>query len=727
MEVTAVTAVMAAMGHTVRGEDFGAGGTATQTGGVTMALDGQDGKEFVAVQRPFARGHKLVGAGRLIAVLALVACASSASALIIDSGGPVYTLPAGGTCTVAGIATQTGGATVNCTGVNLSAYTHVYFGIRNDINVNGNTMTGTAPVASSNQFTWSSNDATSITYSSATSVNDFVLGAQAVTNSLVLTLASGTGSVVSTGGIPGNTGNGDIERLFEITAGSTFDVNVTVNATSPSFSGVAASGVYDPTKTALSGSSDISGVDVAFYFSECGDGVVDSPEACDDGGANGTSTSCCTSSCTFRTSGEVCRTGSGDACDTNETCTGASGSCPSDDAAINTGTVCRAGSGDSCDANETCTGVPGATCPADDAPGNIGVVCRVSSAGDVCDMNETCTGTPGATCPVDDAPGNLNMVCRSGSGDVCDPDELCTGVAGQGCPADVVSNPATVCRSGSGDSCDPDEFCTAIPGVACPADVLLSSGTTCRAAAGSCDVEEQCSGTPTDPCPVDGFAPSATSCNDDMDLCTTDECDGGGTCVFVQPLNCDDGNSCTQDSCDAIGGCDAVGVPAGTATCVGATKATFKYKDKFNDSGDKVVFVWKGGPAPVSNLGDPTQTTGYELCVYDNSGVQLALDVDPGAGWKTLGPPSDPKGYKFKDTAAAQDGVKLLLVKGSTLDKGKAKVVAKKGNLPDTATTPFQFPITAELYADNGMCWTVEFGNADTKKNEAGKYIGKVK
>ena len=80
----------------------------------------------------------------ILAMLIWLGLASNASALIL-TGGPSYTLPGGGTCSVGGIASQTGGAIVSCTGVNLGAHTHIYFGIRNNLNVNGNTMTGTAP------------------------------------------------------------------------------------------------------------------------------------------------------------------------------------------------------------------------------------------------------------------------------------------------------------------------------------------------------------------------------------------------------------------------------------------------------------------------------------------------------------------------------------------------------------------------------------------------------
>ena len=664
---------------------------------------------------------------RLSAALVIFGFCTPVFGLVI-TGGPTYSLPGGGSCTVSGIASATGGATVSCTGINLAAHTRVYLGIKNNTIPNGQTMTGTAPAAGSAAiFTYLSNTASAITYQSTTTVNDQVNGTQTVTNRLVLTRTAGTGTVVATGGIPANNIRGDIERLFEITGGTTFTVRVDVQASNPIFPGFgnALPHLYNPARTPPSGASDISRVDLGFYYSDCGDGVVDSPEQCDLGAQNGSPTSCCTSTCTFRPVGELCRAGAGPPCDSNEVCTGAGATCPADDALINAGVVCRTGSGDSCDQNETCTGVPGQGCPADDAPANTGVVCRVGSVGGICDQPETCTGIPGAPCPPDDAPGNLNMVCRTGSGDMCDPDELCTGVPGQGCPADVVMNPTTVCRAGSGDSCDPDEFCTAIPGQACPANVVQPAGTVCRAATGDCDLAEVCSGTALQPCPANAFAPASSPCNDDNDLCTVDTCDGGGNCNYAQDLDCDDGTQCTQDHCNALTGCFYTGAPSNS--CVTAVKATFKYKDHDNDIRDKVNFIWKGGPAVIADIGDPTQTTDYELCVYDNSGFQMAMTVPAGAGWSSISRPSDPKGYKFKDKNLTNDGIRLIRVKASNLDKAQAKVVGGKDNLPDTATLPFQYPVTTQLYAEGGMCWEAEFDANTTRKNVGDQFIGKVK
>ena len=674
-----------------------------------------------------ARGARRWGTGARIAavsLLALCGAVSTASALII-SGGPSYTLPGGGSCTVSGVTANSGGATVSCTGVNLGAHTKVYFGIRNDINVNGNTMTGTAPAAASaSVFRYSTSGGSSVTYTSSTSIDDQLNGTLPVSNQLVLTLLSGSATVVASGGTPANTANGDIERLFQITGGSSFSVRADVRASNSLHAiGYADPAVFDPTNTNPA-VSNLSRVSLAFYYSDCGDGVVDSPEQCDEGAANGTATSCCTASCQFRSAGQTCRPGAGAPCDASETCTGSGALCPPDDAVVNLGVVCRSGSGDVCDQNETCTGVPGQGCPADDAPSNTSIVCRVGSVGDFCDQPESCTGVPGATCPADDAPTKINVVCRAGSGDVCDPDERCTGVPGQGCPADVVANPSTVCRVGSGDVCDPSETCTAIPGQPCPANVVSPASTVCRAAAGVCDVAEQCTGSAGQSCPTDGKAAASTPCDEDNDVCTVDACDGSGACVFGSALSCSDGNACTQDSCDPQDGCQYTGAPSNA--CASASKAILKLRDSSSNTGDSVKFLWKGGPSLVIDMGDPTQTTRYELCVYDDRGVQMAMGVNPGAGWSSLGSVSSPKGYKYLDSSATQDGIKLIKTKGSNLDKAQVKVIGKGNALPDTAALPLQYPVTAQVYASDGMCWEAQFTQPQTKSNDTGKFSAKA-
>src|SRR5207247_1856248 len=102
----------------------------------------------------------------------------------------------------------------------------------------------------------------------------------------------------------------------------------------------------------------------------CGDGIVDAPEQCDAGAANGTATSCCTTTCKFKTSGMVCNDGNActqtDSCNSTGTCVGSNpvvcsgaNQCRTCDSATGTcsvnktdGTACN--DGNACTQTDTC-------------------------------------------------------------------------------------------------------------------------------------------------------------------------------------------------------------------------------------------------------------------------------------------------------------------------------------------------------------------------------------
>ncbi|MEO8601496.1 MAG: hypothetical protein ABI629_02860 [bacterium] len=553
------------------------------------------------------------------AMVALLGLSTSASALII-TGGPVYSLPGGGTCTVSGTPCTAGGALMTCSGVSLSSHTKVYFGVRADANINGQTMTGTAPTAASAAvFRILSTTSSTISYSSTTTITSAFLApaAQTVTNRLVLTLTSGSASVVATGGTPANNAsNGDINSLFQINSGSSFQVRVEMLASDASFGlSAACSGVYDPSHATFGGGGDVNKADLAFYYSDCGDGTVDSPEACDQGsGVNGTAGSCCSTTCTFKSNGtgctddgNVCTTdtcngasavcqhpagnagftcrGAAGVCDTIETCTGASTSCPGDAKSV---ALCRASAG-VCDLPESCNGI-GNNCPGD---AKSSAQCRASAG--VCDLADSCDGV-NDTCPSDaksvgpcrlatgacdvaevcngvadtcgaDIVRPNGFVCNGGSGDACDPDETCDGIA-TSCPSDTITLSGTVCRAGSGDSCDPDETCTGMADVPCPSDVVQSAATVCRSGSGdSCDPDELCPGSAGQTCPTDLVTAAATVCRAGSgDSCDPDEaCTGtaGQACptdTLEPPTTlCRPGSG---DICDPDEFCP--GVPAGS-------------------------------------------------------------------------------------------------------------------------------------------------------------------
>ncbi len=284
---------------------------------------------------------------------------------------------------------------------------------------------------------------------------------------------------------------------------------------------------------------------------DCGDGLVAGMEQCDEGAANGTPGSCCSSTCTYVAAGTVCRPSAG-VCDVAETCTGSSGDCPADGFA-GPATVCRPSAGP-CDVAENCTGM-GPDCPADGFAGPA-TVCRPSAG--PCDVAENCTGM-GAACPADGfAPSS--QVCRPPAG-VCDVAENCTG-SSAACPGDGFAPSSQVCRPVS-DVCDVADNCTG-SGPNCPPNGVQPAGTSCRMAAGPCDVAESCDGSGK-ACPPDGFT-AGNECR-----ASTGDCDPAEVCAGagaecppdVVISECIDGDGCCPAGCssDTDDDCAPAGIP----------------------------------------------------------------------------------------------------------------------------------------------------------------------
>src|SRR5207302_266605 len=151
------------------------------------------------------------------------------------------------------------------------------------------------------------------------------------------------------------------------------------------------------------------------HAANCGNGNPNPGEQCDDGLNNGTAGSCCTTTCTFKTSGTAC-TDDGNVC-TTDLCNGASNICQH--APGNSGTTCRAAANE-CDNAELCTG-SSSTCPNDTVKAS-GTAC--TDDGNVC-TTDLCNGTVGSPLCVHN-PGNSGTTCRAAAGGGCDVAETCT-------------------------------------------------------------------------------------------------------------------------------------------------------------------------------------------------------------------------------------------------------------------------------------------------------------
>ncbi len=210
--------------------------------------------------------------------------------------------------------------------------------------------------------------------------------------------------------------------------------------------------------------------------------------------------------------------------------------------------------GETCDDGNTS---PGDCCAPTCAPEPTELSCADDGSActvDACDGAGSCAH----------APGNQGIVCRPAAG-ACDAAEECSGSAPL-CPPDALASAGTPCAE-DGEPCTIDQ-CDG--GGACvhPAG---NAATVCRAAAGGCDAAELYDGAQPS-CPPDVFAPSGTPCVDDGELCTVDQCNGGGVCAH--PAG-NAGTMCRPASgvCDVAESCDGIlsGCPADARVAAGTS------------------------------------------------------------------------------------------------------------------------------------------------------------
>jgi len=274
--------------------------------------------------------------------------------------------------------------------------------------------------------------------------------------------------------------------------------------------------------------------------------------------------------------------GSGNPCDAGEQCEPATGNCVSVlDPPLSTpceadGDLCTL---DHCDGAGSCVFDEDVVCPPGDqcrdiicnsATGNCDVIPKAFSTTceldgnlctiDHCDGMGNCVPLDQVECPY---PGQCNTTaCDPGTG-TCPitPKPLSTE-----CEAD--GNLCTI------DHCDGQGACVQLGNVGCQAATQCDGGSTCNPATGGCD---------PDPDPE-----LSTPCEADGNLCTIDHCDGMGGCVLLDRVVCQDpdppcdggqvcnpgtgqcddlpdaqlstaceldGDLCTIDHCDGLGSC----------------------------------------------------------------------------------------------------------------------------------------------------------------------------
>jgi hypothetical protein len=224
--------------------------------------------------------------------------------------------------------------------------------------------------------------------------------------------------------------------------------------------------------------------------------------------------------------------------------------------------------------------------------------------------------------------------------------------------------------------------------------------------------------------PVDGRcssppSPDGTPC-DDENACTTGDVCGAGTCAgggAAPPCG-----PCL--ACAPSGGC----VPTPAAQCrkpTGSGKARVTIKSTSSER-DSLAWKWTGAATSKEDLGTPTSTSDYALCVYDRQGgaPRLLLSALAPAGGDCTGRPcwrEASTGFRYNDRALTPDGLlKLLLRAGGD---GKAKIALRgKGTNLGPEPVPYAGTVTVQLQRldEPAICWDADYSAAAA--NGSGRY-----
>jgi hypothetical protein len=266
-----------------------------------------------------------------------------------------------------------------------------------------------------------------------------------------------------------------------------------------------------------------------------------------------------------------------------------------------------------------------------------------------------------------------------------------------------------------GEGCDDDngrdsDCCSSTCQYDAPGAVCTSDNQQCS--------DAFCDGAGT--CVPGGPSASGTPCIDNNGCTTDDACDGTGVCAGGEPLDCGPCGTCEYGLCRSPYECEESFDPTGAAALAmsigdepGDDRLTFKFKD--------IV--------PTEELGDPTTTTQYSLCVaaFDDSFVPtprplLAFDLPVGGTCGTLDCwKATASGFKYKDKASSSDGISLAAAGTHGFKfKGKGALLPFGAELPTDE-------LVVQVVSDDGVTRRCRQAFLTTSSSSATGYRGTFK
>lgn len=196
--------------------------------------------------------------------------------------------------------------------------------------------------------------------------------------------------------------------------------------------------------------------------------------------------------------------------------------------------------------------------------------------------------------------------------------------------------------------------------------------------------------------------------------------------------DCDDGDACTTDTCSQTGGaCIHTCTPGCQCPCPSspAVGCATPLKGQLRLRIDPYL-QWKflKGPAVApGGFGNPTTTTSYTFCVYDDGVLKFEGALRPSATpWVALGT----KGYHYRDAAGTDAGItQLKLLSGQT--GSTIRLTGKGPTLPlPTPVSGSRFlgataSVQAQLHQSDGSCYQTTFAPGQVLRNDGRLFMGR--
>ena len=195
------------------------------------------------------------------------------------------------------------------------------------------------------------------------------------------------------------------------------------------------------------------------------------------------------------------------------------------------------------------------------------------------------------------------------------------------------------------------------------------------------------------------------------------ECGNG---VLEASEDCDDANTADGDCCPSTCRFDG--------DCLASARSKLKMRDADGVERDRVEWKWTNGAAfDETALGDPAATTGYRLCVHDETlGAVVAVPsyaAPAGASWSDVGE----SGATYKDGDGSSDAVRRVRLRTGQTGKSSVRFQAKGSGLtlppkvgPDR-WLDVDPALRVDLVSSDGRCWRSTFAVTDIAANRTSR------